>query len=65
MLKLCDTLIVPKNSRGFIYLLFVEYKGHLVVQPRAKEVTEQAGSRYLQRIERKLDLLLDHFDIDH
>ena len=38
--------------------------GNLVVQPRAKEVTEQAGSRYLQRIERKLDLLLDHF-IDH
>ena len=36
-----------------------------MVQPRAKEVTEQAGSRYLQRIERKLDLLLDHFDINH
>ena len=65
VLKLCDTLIVPKNSRGFIYLLFVEYEGNLVVQPRAKEVTEQAGSRYLQRIERKLDLLLDGFNIDH
>ena len=24
VLKLCDTLIVPKNSRSFIYLLFVE-----------------------------------------
>ena len=59
-------LMVTLRSR--FYLLFVEYEGNLVVQPRAKEVTEPVRrvlSRYLQRIERKLDLLLDHLDIDH